>query len=153
MRVMLSTMTGMPGVMAECSKNRHYEVVLLADEELRHTQSALVRRTKRTLVFVCAAIAMAGALVGWFAKEWTQSALRVPAWHPVVGTISSLSAKRLCVRPDDINTQPTCASTIALLPQPFRLALGTRVQGTYAVLPSDANAPAVFLWVGLVRTN
>ena len=129
------------------------EFVRLADEELRHTQSALVRRTKRALVFVCAVIAMAGVLVGWFAKEWTQSALRVPAWHQVAGRISTLSAKRLCVRPDDINTQPTCASTVALVPQPFRLAVGTRVQGTYAVPPADANAAGVFLWVGLVRSN
>ncbi len=123
--------------------------VLTADEDLDPTRAALLRRSRRTIAFVCVVVALAGVLVGWSAREWTKSVPRAPAQHQVAGSVSTFGATGLCVKPDDINTQPTCASTVALLPRPFRIAVGTRVRGTYAVVPSGDNAPGVFLWLKL----
>ncbi len=128
-------------------------LVLTADEDLATTQAVLVGRTKRTIVFVCIVIALAGVLTGWSARELTQAVPRVPQQHQVAGTVSTVDATGLCIKPDDINMQPTCASTVALLPQPFHIAVGTRVQGTYSVFPGGDHAPGVFLWLAVTPTG
>jgi hypothetical protein len=102
------------------------------------------------LLIVCV-VGFACGLAGWLARDWSQSDPRLPE-HQVAGTVSSIDATGLCVKPDDISADSTCASTVAISPDRVDIPIGTRVRGSYSVFPSDKGA-GVFMWVTLAPTS
>jgi hypothetical protein len=108
-------------------------------------------RRRSSLVLVCL-VALLGGLIGWYVRDSSEPQARLPE-HQVLGTVSSVDATGLCLQPDDINTPKTCASTVAVAPQPLTIPTGTRMLGSYSVFPSGDNAPGVFIWVMLQQSH
>ena len=119
--------------------------------DLGSSTASVPRRTRPPLVVVCL-IALVGGLIGWIARDWSQPAARLPE-HQVLGTVSSLDSTGLCLQPDDINTPKTCASTIAVSPQPLTIPIGTRMLGSNSVFPSGDKGAGVFIWVTLQQSH
>lgn len=123
------------------------------NQRVAATALSRTRKSSATLVVVGAAALLSG-LIGWSAREWTQPQPRLPE-HRVAGTVSSVDANGICLMPDDINAQPTCASRVALAPVALPVRIGSRMHGSYSVFPGgdDDSVPGAFIWVTLQPTD